>query len=50
MTNKRLTKYTPFKLVYGKEVAMPLELVVPSLDMSIVTHMSNDQSLQKKFI
>jgi hypothetical protein len=29
---------------------MPLELVVPSLDISIVTHMSNDQSLQKQFI
>jgi transposase InsO family protein len=31
MTCKQLTKHTPFRLVYGKEVVMPLEFIVPSL-------------------
>jgi transposase InsO family protein len=30
-TCKRMTKHTLFILVYGKEVVMPLEFVVPSL-------------------
>jgi hypothetical protein len=43
---KRLTKHTPFRLVYGKEVVMLLEFVVPSLRIAVVTHMSDDHSLQ----
>jgi hypothetical protein len=39
---KRLTKHMPFRLVYGKEVVMPLEFVVPSLRIAVVTQMSND--------
>ena len=30
-TCKRLTRKTPFKLVYGKEVVMPMEYIVPSM-------------------
>jgi hypothetical protein len=43
-----LTKHTPFRLVYGKEVIMPLEFVVPSLRISLATQMFDDQSLQKQ--
>jgi hypothetical protein len=45
---KRLTKCTLFILVYGKEVVMPLEFVVPSLRVSLTTQMTNDQSLQHR--
>ena len=30
-TSKKLTKHTPFRLVYGKEAIMPMEFLVPSL-------------------
>jgi hypothetical protein len=46
-TCKRLTKHTPFRLVYGKEAVMPLEFVVPSLRIAVVTQMLDDQSLQR---
>ena len=31
MTCKKLTAHTPFHLVYGHEVVMPMEYIVPSL-------------------
>ena len=30
-TCKRLTGYTPFRLVYGQEAVVPMEYIVPSL-------------------
>lgn len=46
-TCKRLTNHTPFRLVYGKEVVMPLEYIVTSLRIAITTCMSDDHSLQQ---
>jgi hypothetical protein len=43
-----MTKHTPFILVYGKEVVMPLEFVVPSLWVTLATQMTDDQSLQHR--
>jgi hypothetical protein len=43
-----MTKHMPFRLVYGKEVVMPLEFVVPSLWVTLETQMTNDQSLQHR--
>jgi hypothetical protein len=47
-TCKRLTKHTPFRLVYGKEAMMPLEFVVPSLGIAVSTLLSDDQSLERR--
>jgi transposase InsO family protein len=39
-TCKKLTRHTPFKLVYGQEVMMPLEFLVPSLRVAAITNMT----------
>ena len=30
---------TPFRLVYGQEVVMPMEYIVPSLRVTVLTEM-----------
>jgi hypothetical protein len=39
-TCKNLTGKNPFKLVYGQEVVVPLEFLVPSLRIAAITHMT----------
>ena len=39
MTCKNLTGHTPFILVYGKEVVMPIEYIVPSLRIAAIIEM-----------
>jgi len=41
-TYKRLMKNTPFWLVYINEAFMPLEFIVPSLQIAIATHMTDE--------
>ena len=36
-----MTGHTPFRLVYGKEVVMPMEYIVPSLRISAFTEMDD---------
>jgi hypothetical protein len=36
---KTLTGHTPFKLVYGQEAMVPLEVLVPILRVAAITHM-----------
>jgi hypothetical protein len=48
MTMKKLHKYTPFQLVYGKEVVVPAEFITPSLYIAQVTHMSEDESVAQR--
>jgi hypothetical protein len=38
-TCKKLTGHTPFILVYDQEVVVPLEFLVPSLHIAMITHM-----------
>jgi hypothetical protein len=38
-TCKKLARQTPFKLVYGQESMVPLEFMVPSLDVEAITIM-----------
>ena len=45
-TCKRLTGQTPFKLVYGKEVVIPMECIVPSLRISTATNMDDAEALE----
>ena len=44
-TCKWITSWTPFKLVYGKEVVMPMEYIVPSLCIAAETGMDDVESL-----
>jgi hypothetical protein len=48
MTMKKLHKYTPFQLVYGKEVVVPAKFITPSLYITHVTHMSEDESVAQR--
>ena len=38
---------TPFKLVYGKEAVMPMEYIVPSLRIAVVTCMDDGVMLEE---
>jgi hypothetical protein len=37
-TSKKLTGQTPFRLVYGKEVVMPMEFILPSICIAVITN------------
>jgi hypothetical protein len=43
-TMKKLQKYTPFQLVYGKEDVLPAEFINLSLYITWATHMTDDES------
>ena len=47
-TCKRLTGQTPFKLVYGKEVVMPMEYIVPSLRITAMICMDDKVALEER--
>jgi hypothetical protein len=47
---KKLHKYTPFQLVYGKEVVIPAELITPSLYIAQITHMLEDESVAQRLM
>jgi hypothetical protein len=49
-TTKKLHKYTPFQLVYGKEVVVPAEFITPSLYIAQITHMSEDESVAQRLM
>jgi hypothetical protein len=47
-TCKRLTKQTPFKLVYGLEAVVPMEYSVPSFRIAAFTGMDDTDVVQEK--
>jgi hypothetical protein len=47
-TCKKLTLQTPFKLVYGLEVVVPMEYLVPSLGIVSFTHMDDTRAVQER--
>jgi hypothetical protein len=47
-TCKKLTMQTPFKLVYGLEVIVPMEYLVPSLRIVAFTDMDDIGALQER--
>ena len=47
-TCKKLTGHTPFRLAYGQEVVMPMEYIVPSLRVALVTCMENEDTLKER--
>jgi hypothetical protein len=47
-TCKKLTMQTPFKLVYGLEVVVPMEYLVPSFRIVIFTNMDDTIAIQER--
>ena len=47
-TCKNLTGQTPFRMVYGQEVVMPMEYIVPSLKISSFTEMDDPAVLNER--
>jgi hypothetical protein len=47
-TCKKLIGNTPFKLVYGQEAVVPLEVLVPSLRVTTITHMTERGAVQER--
>jgi hypothetical protein len=47
-TCKKLTMYTPFKLVYGLEVVVLMKCLVPSLRISALTNMDDTDIVREK--
>jgi hypothetical protein len=43
-----LHKYTPFQLVYTKEVVVPVDFITPSLYIAHATHMIDDESIVQR--
>ena len=46
-TYKRLTGKTTFQLVYGKEAIMPMEYIIPSLRIVVVTEMEEHNIMEE---
>eukprot|EP00253_Pinus_taeda_P022855 PITA_22855 len=46
-TCKKLSGQTPFRLVYGIEAVMPMEYIMPSLQIATFTGMANHESLEE---
>ena len=49
-TCKKLTCHTPFKLAYGQEVVMPMEYVVPSLKIAVLTEMTEVEIVNERLL
>ena len=49
-TCKKLTSHTPFRLAYGQEVVMPMEYIVPSLRVAMLTDMADEDSLKERLL
>ena len=49
-TCKKLIGHTPFKLAYGQEVVMPMEYIVPSLRVAILTDMADEDTLNERLL
>lgn len=47
-TCKKLIGQTPFRLVYGKEVVMPMEYIMPNLWIAVATGMVDRGALEER--
>ena len=47
-TCKKLTGHTPFILVYGQEVVMPMEYIIPSLRVAQITRMADTDTMNER--
>ena len=49
-TCKKLTGQTPFKLAYGKEVVMPMEYIVPSLKITTLIDLADEETVNERLL
>jgi len=49
-TCKKLIGHTPFKLAYGQEVVIPMEYVVPSLKITVLTEMIDIEIVNERLL
>ena len=49
-TCKKLTGQTPFKLVYGQEVVMPMEYIVPISRVVVITEMTDVDAVEDRLL
>ena len=47
-TCTKLIGKTPFRLVYGQEVVMPMEYIVPSLRIVVIMEMTNVNAVEER--
>jgi hypothetical protein len=45
---KKLHRYTPFQLVYGREAVVPAEFITPILYITHATHMTEEESVAQR--
>jgi len=48
-TRKKLTGHTPFRLVYGQEVVMPMEFILPILHVAVITYLLDSGVVEEIF-
>ena len=49
-TCKKLIGQTPFRLAYGQEVMMPMEYIVPSLKIVVLTNMADEETVSGRLL
>jgi hypothetical protein len=49
-TTKKIHRYTPFQLVYGKEAMVPVEFITLSLYIAQITHMSKEELVSQRLM
>jgi hypothetical protein len=49
-TCKKLIGHTPFRLAYGKEVVMPMEYIVASLNIAALTDMADEETVNERLL
>ena len=49
-TCKKLTGQTPFKLAYGQEAVMPMEYIVPSLKITVLIDLADEETVEERLL
>ena len=49
-TCKKLIGQTPFILAYGQEAVMPMEYIVPSLKIAMLTDMADEETVNERLL
>ena len=47
-TCKKLTRHTPFSLVYGQEAVMPMEYIIPSFRVAQITGIADTYTMNER--
>jgi hypothetical protein len=47
-TSKKITRYTPFQLVYVQEAVIPMDFIVPSMCIKSIIELSNTGAIEER--